>query len=53
MSTCEIETDSETDSETDNEIEIDALDTTWINEIENTIMYDEYQQFIKSYFHIT
>jgi hypothetical protein len=42
MSTCEIETDSETDSE------IDALDTTWINEIENTIMYDEYQQFIKS-----
>lgn len=26
----------------------DALDTTWINEIENTIMYDEYQQFIKS-----
>ena len=44
MSTCEIEIDSETDSE----IEIDALDTTWINEIENTIMYDEYQQFIKS-----
>jgi hypothetical protein len=44
MSTCVSEIDSETDSES----ETDALDTTWINEIENTIMYDEYQQFIKS-----
>jgi hypothetical protein len=37
------ESESESESESD-----DVLDLTWINEIENTIMYDEYQQFIKS-----
>jgi hypothetical protein len=41
--------DSESVNDSDSESESDdVLDLTWINEIENTIMYDEYQQFIKS-----
>ena len=43
----ESESVNESESESVNESD-DVLDTTWINEIENTIMYDEYQQFIKS-----
>ena len=42
------ESDGESHSESESDGDGDALDTTWINEIENTIMYDEYQQFIKS-----
>ena len=42
-----VTTVDESESESVNESD-DVLDTTWINEIENTIMYDEYQQFIKS-----
>ena len=42
-----VTTVNESESESVNESD-DVLDTTWINEIENTIMYDEYQQFIKS-----
>ena len=42
-----VTTGDDSESESVNESD-DALDTTWINEIENTIMYDEYQQFIKS-----
>ena len=50
VTTCddsESESVNESESESVNESD-DVLDTTWINEIENTIMYDEYQQFIKS-----
>ena len=42
------ETVTTCDDSDDSDDSDDVLDTTWINEIENTIMYDEYQQFIKS-----